>query len=706
MAINGRGRPNKAQKAESDAKQAQDDKYRDFMQMVANYDREFKKWDARSDKIIKRYRDEQRQSGAGASKFNVLWANVQTLMAATYARLPQPDVSRRFKDQDPVGRVGALILERALDYDIQHYRDYRSTLKSCVQDRFLGGRGTAWARYEPRFGTEPLKQVTEDVEAIEDLQYECAPTDYVHWKEFGHNVARTWEELHTVWRKVYMGREACIERFGEELGKTIPLDSRPESSDKQMKEDQQARALIYEFWTKNGNKAIWISKSLGKILEELDDPLGLEEFFPCPRPLYSTLTNESLVPVPDFTLYQDQARQLDTLCDRIDGLIQALQVKGVYNAEFPEIQRLFTEGVNTNLIPVKSFANFAEKQGLKGAIDMVDLQPIYGALEAAYTAFQQVLKQIYDLTGIADIVRGQSDADETAAAQNIKGQFASLRLNTMKHDVAQFATEVLQLKAQIMLNKFEPDTLKKIAAVDQLSEVDQQYIEPAIAMLKNKAMEGFRIEIAADSLVQIDEQAEKQQRTEFIKVIGTYLKDAQPVVQNAPMLAPLVLELLKFGATAFKVGKTMEGLIDETADQLKQQAQQAMQNPKPNPEMLKIQADQQATAAKVQGTIQVAQAKAQVEAQSTQADFAMDQQRMAMEEKMRERELQFEAHIEQQRNIMEDQRAKNQAQWDAMTARMEAMMKYRTAIETAEISADATLSAAQTSAASAATGAQ
>lgn len=700
MAINGRGRPSKAQKA----KQEEDTKYRDLMQMVANYERDFKKWDSRSDKIIKRYRDEQRETGAGASKFNILWSNVQTLSAATYARLPQPDVSRRFKDQDPVGRVGALILERALDYDITHYRDYRSTLKSCVQDRFLGGRGTAWARYEPKFGAEQILQVTEDVEAIEDLQYECAPIDYVHWKEFGHNVARTWEELHTVWRKVYMGREACIERFGEELGKLIPLDSRPESQDKQMKEDQQARALIYEFWTKNGNKAIWTSKSLGKILEELDDPLGLEEFFPCPRPLYSTLTNESLVPVPDFTLYQDQARQLDTLCDRIDGLIQALQVKGVYNAEFPELQRLFTEGVNTNLIPVKSFQVFSEKQGLKGAIDMVDLAPIYGALEAAYAAFQQVLKQIYDLTGIADIVRGQTDADETATAQQIKGQYASLRLNTMKHDVAQFATEILQLKAQIMLNKFEPDTLLQIAAVDQLSEQDKAVIPQAMELLKNKAMQGFRIEIAADSLVQIDEQAEKQQRTEFIKIIGSYLKDAQPVVSTAPMLAPLVLELLKFGAAAFKVGKTMEGLIDETADKLKAAAEQAMAQPKPNPEMAKVQADQQIAAQKVQGVIQVAQAKAQQQAQTDQQEFAMDQRRLQMEEQMRERELQFQAHIEQNRNQMEAMRAQQQGQIDAALTRFEAMLKYKTAIEVAEIGADATLSAAQTNAANSATG--
>ena len=50
---------------------------------------------------------------------------MQTLSAATFAKLPKPDVSRRFRDNDPVGRVASLILERGLDFEIQHYNDYR-----------------------------------------------------------------------------------------------------------------------------------------------------------------------------------------------------------------------------------------------------------------------------------------------------------------------------------------------------------------------------------------------------------------------------------------------------------------------------------------------------------------------------------------------------------------------------------------------------
>lgn len=680
-----------------------------WLNHVSAYEREFKKWEGRNQKIIERYRDEKRKTADSLAKFNILWSNVQTLVPATFARLPQPDVSRRFKDNDPVGRVASLIIERALEFEIQNYPDYRQSLKATVYDRFLGGRGTAWARYEPHIRAVQMGEpedglnVTEDVdEPQEELDYECAPVDYVHWRDFGHTVARTWEEVTGVWRKVYMTREACVERFGDDIGSKIPLDSRPEDLKKgeTLTNDSYARALIYEIWDKETKKAMWLSKSLGKFVDEKDDPLGVEGFFPCPRPLYATLTNDSLVPVPDFTLYQDQANELDTLAERISGLINALKVRGVYNSEFTELQRLFTEGENNTLIPIKNFAAFAEKQGLKGAIDLVDLTPIAAALLAAYQAMEQVKQQIYDITGLADIVRGQSEASETATAQQIKGQYASMRLNSMKHDVAQFATEVLQLKAQIMCGKFDPDTLLKISAADQLSDVDKEMVPQALEMLKSNPMRSFRIEIAADSLVQMDEEQEKKDRMEMLTAIGGYLEKALPVVQGAPEVAPMVLELMKFAVTAFKVGKGVEGMIDETMDKVKTGIEaKAGQPPPPDPEMVKVQAQQQADAAKLQ-------ADQQAEMARQQADMAIERAKMQMQNDMEQQRMSMEMQFEQQRLEMERVAQERQAQIDMQMEQMrmaleqfKAIKQAETSITVAEIGAEATLTAQQESAA-------
>ena len=166
-----------------------------YLNMMTMYDREFKRWEGRSEKIIKRYRDDRTQT-TSQSHYNILWANVQTLKAATFSRMPKPDVSRRFKDNDPVARVASLLIERALDFEITHSNDFHSTLTAAVYDRFLGGRGVAWVRYEPVIETtetESMESISEDdLESETEEEYiktESTPVDYVHWKDFGHEVA-------------------------------------------------------------------------------------------------------------------------------------------------------------------------------------------------------------------------------------------------------------------------------------------------------------------------------------------------------------------------------------------------------------------------------------------------------------------------------------------------------------------------------------
>jgi len=555
-----------------------------WLDHISAYESEFDSWEGRADKILKRYRSDDRKD-EDQPRFNILWSNVQTLTAATFAKLPKPDVSRRFKDQDPVGRVAALILERALDYEVTKYSSFGDAMRSCVSDRFLGGRGTSWVRYEPHFRAieqqqpQDGSQVTEDVDKpMEELDYECAPVDYVHWRDFGHVLARTWEEVPAVWRKVYLRREKAIERFGEEVGKSIPLDATPEDEKKRKagntSTSDSSRALIYEIWDKTTKEAIWLSKSMNQIIDRKPDPLGLEDFWPCAKPLYATLTNDSLVPIPDFTLYQDQANELDILTDRIDGLIKSLRVAGVYDAAAGDLKRLFSESGNNTLVPVTNWTAFSEKNGLKGSLDIIDLTPIAAALQQAYMAMEQVKQQIYAITGISDIIRGQTTATETATAQQIKGQFASLRLRQFQDEVARFATEIIQIQSQIICNQFSPQTLMQISAASGIPETDRQYIQPAIEMLLQKGpnpMRSFRIEVAADSLIQLDEEQEKQDRIEFLTAISTFMEKSAAVVQAQPAVLPLVGELLKFGVRAFKVGKTVESAFDMALDSAKNQ---------------------------------------------------------------------------------------------------------------------------------------
>lgn len=644
-----------------------------YLSIISGYENEFAKWTARTKKILKRYRDDTRgNSGNETAKFNILWSNVQTLIPAVYSKLPKADVSRRFGDNDPVSRVASLLVERAIDFEIEHYPDFRSTMRYSVEDRFLGGRGVAWARYEPHVAPQGIGddglQVTEDIEQGEDAQleqieYECAPVDYVHWRDFGHATARTWEEVTCVWRWVYMTYEALVERFGEEKAKRIPLDQGPEPLNAYNESKKSYnRAKICELWDKETNKVYWLSKSVPDFIDVREDPLQLEGFFPCPKPLYATTTSDSLVPVPDFVLYQDQAMELDILSDRIDGLVKALRVRGVYDSSQPALQRLLTEGDNNSLIPVDKWMAFSEKGGLKGSIDLLPLDTLAQALLQCYQARDNIKQQIYEITGISDIIRGASYASETATAQQIKGQYAGLRLRSMQEDVALYASELIRLKAQIICSKFQPQTILAYAAAQQMQPVDQQLIPQALQLIKDRPLRNFRIEVASDSLVQLDENQMKQDRLEFLNTYSNFLRQALPVGQSSPEMIPMMMELLKYGVGAFKQARSIEGALDQAMEQLKQAAGQ----PKPSPEQQK------------------AQAEAQAEQQRAQMQAQLEQAKMQTQMQVEQMKLQAEAQLEAQRQQMEAQRLQQEAQFKAQElAQKEQYERWKTELEAA-----------------------
>jgi len=650
-----------------------DHTYENWYNTIAGYERAYKEWESRTDRIIKRYRDDSRTRNNPNARFNILWSNVQTITPAIFARLPRPDVSRRFRDNDPVARVASMMLERALDYEITHYGDYKSAMSQSVLDRLLGGRGTSWVRYEPHIAgkeagiPEDGLQVTEDTDEAETeggiyredqerIEYECAPCDYVYWRDFGHTIARTWQEVTAVWRKVYMERPALVERFGEELGNKIPLDTKPETSktfNEKMGEGA-SEAVIYEIWDKTSGEVLWLSKSMGKILDTRPDPLKLENFWPCPKPLYATLTTDKLEPIPDFVLYQDQAKQLDTLADRIDGFINALKVRGVYDASEPSLARLFSEGENNTLIPVKNYAAFSEKGGMMGAINLVDIAPIASALQMSYQAMDQVKNQIYEIMGIADIQRGQTDPSETLGAQIIKSNNAAGRLKTMQHAVVDFATELLSIKAQIICNHFTDDTIVKISGAMQLSPQDQQLIPQALALLRNESAKNFRVEVTSDSMIFQDEQQEKADRLEFLSAMSGFLSQAVPAAQATPELTPMLVEMLKFGVTAFKAGKGLEGMIDETADKFREQAKMAEGQPKPpSPEQQKMEMQ-----------MQIEQAKMQAEAQKMQMQQQIEQAKIQGQIELEKAKQEYQAQENQLKFQLEDQRNREQMQME------------------------------------------
>jgi hypothetical protein len=604
---------------------------------ITLYEKEFTDWHARGKRIEERYRDERKMQPNGVdtigdTRFNILWANIETVFPAVYNKLPKPDVSRRYKDKDPTGRVASLILERCLEYEIEQYNDFDSSIKNTLYDRLLPGRGTSWIRYEPTFvqGEPVTGQVSEDVEqynpdAAEEyeqvLAKECAPVDYVNWADFGHSSAKTWEEVKGVWRRVLMDKEALEARFGdvaEERGYTIdsiPIDQAQFNLDG-LSEDRRGehkKAAVYEVWDKSKKKVLWLCKGMDTALDERDDPLKLDEFFPCPKPLYATTTTNSLVPVPDYVQYQDQARELDQITNRIGLLVEAVKVVGVYDASQESIKRLLSEGTNNTLIPVDNWAMFGEKGGLKGTVDFLPLDMVVNALNNLYLAREQTKNIIYEITGIADILRGQSDPNETLGAQQIKSNYAGLRIRYLQMDVARFARDLIRLKSEIICEFFSDETIVQMSGAQQFTEQDQPYVAQALELLRDDVLRNFRIDIESDSMVEADEQQEKAQAVELLTGTADFMQKVIPAIQEAPEVAPLLMEVFMHSLRRFTTSKTIEGVYQETFDKI----QESMKQPKPDPAAAEAQAKAQEAMQKEQiasqERLQADQIKAQAE---------------------------------------------------------------------------------------------
>ena len=665
----------------------------------------FDKWEKRGLKVIKRYRDERDAIEMPRMKFNILWSNIQVLFPALYGRQAKPEVSRRYMDQDPVGRLASTMLERVMEYETTQFGDFDAAMSGAVQDRLLPGRGTAWIRYEPVIvneqpeATETAKEMEEPGEAqvydtVEDpterIDAAHSPIDYVYWSDFLHSPARTWDEVWWVARAVYMTKDEGVERFGD-VFKNVSLTSSNTDMDGKnpltAKMTYDKKAMVYEIWNKRTGKVCWIAKGYPQALDERDDPLELEEFFPCPKPLMATTTTGTMIPVPDYCEYEDQAQELDNLTQRIYLLTKACKAVGVFNAEFKELARMFSEGVDNKLFPVTGWAAMSEKGGLKGAIDMMDTSQIIVTLRELYAAREQVKQSIYEIMGISDILRGSSKAQETLGAQQLKANFGSLRLKSSQGDVARFATDIFKLKAQVICKFYPPELIVEMSGVMNTPDgQDPQMLQAAIQMLSNSTIRDFHIAVEADSLAQIDEQAEKQGAQEAIQAIGLFLREAIPMIAQAPETLPMASEMLLFLVRRFRAGRGLESAVERAMKALQDKADAAKQQPpQQNPEMLQMQAEQQAEQMrmqaqaqteqmKMQAQAQIEQGKAQLEMQmhqaKTQAEMQLAQMKAEFETAKQNNELQIKAREMAGREEYERWKAELDAATKIMVARI------------------------------------
>lgn len=550
------------------------------------------KWRDQADKVVDEYLDDRKNAQAeaitgGDNKYNIFWANIRILKSALYATPPKPTVSRIWADaNDDAARVASLILERMLQRGISKERsDMHSGFKQCVEDRLIPGLGQVWFRYDAE--TEPFTEaavIDNNTGAVlvpeikgEKIVKECVHTDYVYWRDFLWQQGRTWEEVGWVGRRTWLRKKGFLKRFGgdeaakkkaEEQWKSIKsasVGSMAGGKDQDLpKGFKKGKAEVFEIWCEDTNTVYWLNRHLeGEFLDKRDDPLKLDNFFPCPPPLLATHTTKSLIPRPDYAMCQDQYRELNVLNNRIYLLTRALRVVGVYDKDATELKELLSGG-EFNMVPVDNWAMFAEKGGLKGSMDWFPVEQVANVLKELCALRPLVIQQIYELTSISDIMRGASNPRETLGAQKLKSQYSSVSLQLTQQDVASFVRDSMLIKAQIIANLFQPETITEQSAIlETESGQDLDLVASAIELLKDWKEGQYRIEISEESLSIADYTAEREQRTELLTGIGQFLSQAAGLIKEKPEMTGPMLSLVKWAVASFRGSADIETVLDQ-----------------------------------------------------------------------------------------------------------------------------------------------
>lgn len=640
-----------------------------WLDAIVAAEKAFAPYQEKCDAIDKLYSNLEEKSKVKVDReFQMFWANLEVIKPSIYARPPQPVVVPRFKDLRELPRAASEILERTLstNFDLD---DIHGTMIMVRDDLAVNGRGCAWARYEV--------YNYDDGSAEEKVCY-----DHIDRKDFLHEPARKWKEVGWVGRRSYLTLDEAIKRFatnpedGELVKDKFDIVKRLEYREYKPEDgasyDAEKKAAVWEIWSKKKQLVVWVSPGCQDVLDIQEPFLSLDGFFPCPKPAYATVQRGTLIPVPDFVYYKDQLEEINELTGRIAGLGNSLRMKGFYTNGEEGLSGAIEKALKTQdnsaiLIPVA--AHLMANQSLKDAVLWLPVQEVAITIKELVALRKEIISDVYQITGISDIMRGDTEASETLGAQQLKSQYGSIRIKERQSEMVRVARDMTRIGAEIIAENFQPQTLLTMSQMDmateagnqqKMAQIQQQYqsaalqaqmtgqpvppppqpklpvtIEQVVNLLRQERTRPCVIDIETDSTITPDENAEKQRRTEFVTAIGGFIQQAFPLVQAMPQAAPLATETLKFVAAGFRAGRQLEGAIEEFADQVKQLASQ----PKPpNPEVEKMKHEMQIEAGRAQSDTM----KAQADIQGKQIDLEakkLDIQLKGIELQMKQAEM-------------------------------------------------------------------
>jgi hypothetical protein len=577
-----------------------------WSEQIAKANKRWEKFWLNGDAVLDRFMLESSNPG---DKYNILYSSTETIKPSLYGQTPKVEVKNRQQDTtDQLKVAAAVILENTGQYAVDML-DFDYILQNAVSDYVLPGMGSVWVRYDPQFAPQydndnktPLKN--SDGTDKEYLTFEGMALDYVHFKDWKCGVARYWNEVPWVSRKIYFTKKQATKRFGAEKANKLAYSYNAQERKDRGKDDSPKRqTIIEEIWDKDEREVVWFSEDYAEdVLDVKPDPLRLKDFFPCPRPLRAVWTSRSFIPKALYSQYKAQAAELDRLTERIRYLTEALKVRGLYDGSQESLLNVL-DGPGNKMIPVQDWAALMGAGGITGVVQWVPIKDVVNCLTELFKQREICKNEIYEITGFSDIVRGVSKASETLGAQQIKNDWATGRLKDMQREVQRFIRDIIRLFTEIAAEHFNdktlmlysgftpsPPTAEEQAATQQYMQAVQQYPQmaqqaqmqgqqpppppekpgptageqelqmftAALKLIRSEKLRCAAVGIETDSTILPDEQKERQDRMQFLSSMGAFLQQAAPMAMQFPDMRGLLGGIMMFTLRTFSASRPLE----------------------------------------------------------------------------------------------------------------------------------------------------
>lgn len=665
---------------------------KDWLTELAEAEKRERTWRKKAQECVEIYEQASNDSGnqANLSDYNILYANTETLSPAVFNNTPRPLVKRRAKKDDPVAIAAAQVLKGTLIYlsntGDREKASFDDLQISAVQEALVAGRGLT------RFDYDAEVDGDGDEGSIPSVNYECVEGEQIPWNRVLYGYAKNWHQVPWVAFEHFMTKDECKKNFGNLNIKLTHASSVSDDKDKANSRPANAEGVkfahIYEIWDRRTKKVFFVSEGYDNVFKQSDDPYKLSGFFPCPRPMIFLPRVSSLCPQTLYQMYERQALELEKCTRRIDNMLDMLKVRGFYDGTLTGLDELLNKA-NGTLVPAPNVAAMQQGQTLDKAIWLFPLEKCIAVLQQLYLARQQIIGVIYQITGIADIMRGDSQASETLGAQEIKQSWGTMRLKRMQREVARYTRDCFRLQAELAAGHFSIETFQTMTGLkfpmnaekqqaqmqfqqfqqqaqmslaqvppeqqQQARQASQQGLQQAeqqlqqlmstpswedvLQFLRTDKICNYIIDIETNSTVDIEATEDKQELAEMMNAMSQLLNGVLPMVQEGvlPFKAAQALCLAVIGK--FRLGDEVEETF------------RSMQEPPPkqDPKTQQVEAQMQLEKSKNDAQMQRDQQKHELDMKAKEAELNQKAELARMQMELDKMELQFKQREMQMR---------------------------------------------------------